>query len=66
MKIIESEFVGTKEVAKYLCINPMTIYRAIKNKELNSYKIGNKFRIKLSDVEEYLKRKQTGGDKGDI
>ena len=62
----KSEFLSVKEVAEYLRISIITIRSAIKKKELNSYRIGNKFRIKLSDVENYLKRKQTGCDNDDV
>jgi putative molybdopterin biosynthesis protein len=61
----KSEFLSVKEVAEYLRISIVTIRSAIKKKELNGYRIGNKFRIKLSDVENYLKRKQTRGDSND-
>ena len=53
---IESEFLSAKEVAKRLRVNIITVRKLIDKKELNSYKIGSRFRIKISDIEQYLNK----------
>jgi putative molybdopterin biosynthesis protein len=44
----------TQEVANMLKIAKNTVYELIKRGELNSYKVGRKVRIQLSDVEAYI------------
>ncbi|MHB1546564.1 MAG: helix-turn-helix domain-containing protein [bacterium] len=59
---MNEDFLSVKEIAEMLRVSKMFIHRAIKKGELTAYMFGNKFRIKLSDVEDYLKKKQTSGD----
>lgn len=47
-----------KEVAEMLKIAKTTVYELIKRGELNSYRVGNKMRIELKDIEEYIERKK--------
>ena len=42
------------DAAKYLNINPWTIREMLRKRELKGYKVKNRWRIKLSDIEEYL------------
>jgi len=41
------------EVAKMLKISKNTVYELVKRGELNSYRVGNKLRIEMNDIEEY-------------
>ena len=41
------------EVAEMLKITKNTVYELVKRGELNSYKVGNKIRIEMKDIEEY-------------
>ncbi|MBU3175945.1 helix-turn-helix transcriptional regulator [Clostridium estertheticum] len=41
------------EVAEMLKISKNTVYELVKRGELNSYKVGNKLRIEMKDIEEY-------------
>ena len=41
------------EVAEMLKITKNTVYELVKRGELNSYRIGNKVRIEMKDIEEY-------------
>lgn len=43
------------EVAEILKIKKNTVYELVKRGELNGYKVGNKLRIDMKDVEEYKK-----------
>ncbi|MFW2488828.1 helix-turn-helix domain-containing protein [Clostridium chromiireducens] len=48
-----NETLTPQEVADLLKISKCTVYELIKRKELNGYKVGNKLRIDIGDVEEY-------------
>jgi excisionase family DNA binding protein len=43
-----------KQVAEYLQLHPMTIYRYINNGKIPAAKIGGRYRIKRETVEELL------------
>lgn len=44
-----------KEIADILKVNPMTIFRALKDKRINGIKIGNVWRINEEEVERIKK-----------
>ncbi|OOM79531.1 helix-turn-helix transcriptional regulator [Clostridium sp. BL-8] len=50
---MENEILTPQEVADMLKISKCTVYELIKRRELNGYKVGNKLRIDVADVEEY-------------
>jgi len=52
----EEKFYTVDEVAQILKINPMTVYRRIKEKEIEIYKVGRVFRISESSLQNYLKK----------
>lgn len=45
---------SVKEVADILDMNPETIKRYIHREELKAYKVGREWRIKVSDLEEFV------------
>lgn len=45
---------SVKEVADILDMNPETIKRYIHREELKAYKVGREWRIKESDLEEFV------------
>jgi len=51
--VLSDSALTPQEVAKILKIAKNTVYELIKRGELNAYKVGNKFRIDLQDVEAY-------------
>ena len=58
------ELYSVKEVADILDMNPETIKRYIHREELRAYKIGREWRIKESDLKEFVFDKpNTKGDK---
>jgi excisionase family DNA binding protein len=59
MKTTEKEFYTAKELATKLSVNIMTIYRYIKAKKLQAYKIGKEFRIEKTEFEKFLQKTST-------
>lgn len=59
---MNEEFLIVKEIAERLRISKMFIHRAIRKGELKAYRLGNKFRIKAEDLENFLKKKKDEGD----
>lgn len=55
-KMVENTALTPLEVAEILKISKNTVYEIIKRGELNSYRVGKKVRVDLSDVEEYKNR----------
>lgn len=54
------QFYTPEEVANLLSVSTMTIYRAIKSKELGAVKFGYKnLRISKEDLDEFLNKHKT-------
>lgn len=51
---IKSEFLTVSEVARLMRVSNMTVYRLIRSGELSAVRIGNRYRLKESDVAKYL------------
>ena len=51
-----------KQVAEYLQMHPMTIYRYISEGKLAAAKVGGRYRIKRQAVEELLAETNVGGE----
>jgi excisionase family DNA binding protein len=47
-------FLSVKEVATLLHLHEMTVYRWIKEKRLTAYKVGGIWRLKSSEVHEWI------------
>ena len=45
-----------KEVAKYLRVVPLTVYRMIDRGDLTAIKVGSEWRVRWADLDDYLKR----------
>lgn len=50
----EEKFYTVEEVAKILKVNPMTVYRRVKEGKLKVYKVGRVFRISEESLKNYL------------
>lgn len=50
----EEKFYTVEEVAKTLKVNPMTVYRRVKEGKLKVYKVGRVFRISEESLKNYL------------
>ena len=51
---MEEGFLTTEEVLDYLQVNLRTVYRLIKSGALKAVQVGNRYRVKESDVHQYL------------
>lgn len=51
------EYLTIEEVAELLRVSYLTVYRWIQANKLIAYKAGKQYRIKKSDLEEYMKIK---------
>ena len=47
-----------KDVAEYLKVNERTIYRLAASGELPGFKVGNSWRFKRSELEQYIAEQQ--------
>lgn len=54
------EILTVAEVAKYLRINPQTVYRKAKAGELPAVRIGRAIRFRKSELDAWLKTVSTG------
>lgn len=52
-----TEYLTIEEVAKLLRVSYLTVYRWIKANKLSAYKAGKQYRIKKSDLDEYIRIK---------
>jgi excisionase family DNA binding protein len=48
------EFLTVSEVAQLMRVSNMTVYRLIKAGSLKAVQVGNRYRVKESDVHQYL------------
>lgn len=58
-----SEVMTVEQVASYLQLNKLTVYRYIREGHLPASKVGKAYRIRKSDVEWFLDRMRTGSTK---
>ena len=51
-----TQIMTLKEVAKYLGVHSMTVYRLLKEKKLPGFKVGGQWRTKKEVLDKYLLR----------
>ena len=51
-----TQIMTLKEVAKYLGVHSMTVYRLLKEKKLPGFKVGGQWRTKKEHLDNYLLR----------
>lgn len=54
---IISDFLSIKEVASYLRFHEMTIYRLIKEKRIEAFKVAGNWRVKKEAIDNYLENR---------
>ncbi len=52
---METTFLTVKEIAKYLRLSEITVYRLTENKDLPGFKAGRQWRFIKSEVDQWLK-----------
>jgi len=52
----ESKFLTVAEVATMMRVSKMTVYRLLHNGELPAVRVGRSFRVRETDVHEYLRK----------
>ncbi len=57
------KYFTTEQVANILQVHPFTILKFIKSGKLKGIKLGRVYRIKESDVQEFLEERMTGTNK---
>jgi len=55
---MKTDILTLKEVAKYLKLNTITTYRLAQKGELPAVKIGGQWRIRLSQLNNWLEKKE--------
>ena len=50
-----NQFMTVQEVAKYLRLKPLAIYRKVKSKEIPFVKAGRSIRIRQEEIDQWLK-----------
>jgi len=58
---IEKEFLTVEELADLLSVSKRTIYQMVKRKDIQGYRIGNSFRFRRDDIEDFLSKCRTVG-----
>jgi excisionase family DNA binding protein len=56
---VDERYVTLREVAERLKVSRRTVYRWIKDGDLNAYKFANEYRITESDIKDFLKQRRT-------
>ncbi|ARU58202.1 excisionase [Oleiphilus messinensis] len=52
------EILTIKEVASYLKVNDRTVYRLASSQKIPAFKVGNAWRFKRKDLEEWINNQQ--------
>jgi excisionase family DNA binding protein len=59
---VDERYLTLPEVAERLKVSRRTVYRWIKDGDLNAYKFANEYRITESDLKAFLERRRTRQD----
>ena len=57
LKPVRTQIMTTKEIAKYLGVHEMTVYRWLKKGVLPGFKIGGRWRSKKDILDSFLEKK---------
>ncbi|HEV3477591.1 MAG TPA: helix-turn-helix domain-containing protein [Rubrobacteraceae bacterium] len=61
---VDERYLTLREVAETLKVSRRTVYRWIKDEDLNAYKFANEYRITESDLKDFLGRRRTRPERG--
>lgn len=62
---MSDEILTVSQAAEYLQVCDKTILRLIKTKKITASKIGNRWRIKNSEIDKYIRNTANNSDRGD-
>ena len=62
---MSDELLTVSQTADYLQVCNKTILRLIKYKKITAFKVGNRWRIKKSDIDKYINNTANSHDRGD-
>lgn len=62
---MSDELLTVSQTADYLQVCNKTILRLIKYKKITAFKVGNRWRIKKSDIDKYINNTANSNDRGD-
>ena len=59
------EVLTVKDVAEYLDVHPMTVYKYVQDGRIPAFKIGDSWRIRMYSIQKWIKEseKRNGGSK---
>lgn len=61
---LESEILTVEEVARYLRMSKLTVYRLLQEGKIPSFKVGKQWRLKKQDLHTYLEQQKHQPHKG--
>lgn len=63
--IIQAKYYTPDEIAELLSMNPESIRRWIRNRELKAFRVGRELRVGEDDLREYLESHRIGPEEED-
>jgi excisionase family DNA binding protein len=54
-----------KDIAEYLDMHPMTIYKFVKEGKIPAFKVGTSWRIKRESMQKWIKEREQSANGGD-
>jgi excisionase family DNA binding protein len=61
---MEHDILTVKEVAEYLKLAQKTVYKLAANNQIPAFKVGNSWRFKKTDIEEWIEENQRTSNVG--
>lgn len=58
LNMTDEKYYTIEEVAKMLKVVYLTVYRWIQSKKLTAYKVGKQYRIKKSDLDRFINKRE--------
>ncbi len=62
---VDERYLTLREVAERLKVSRRTVYRWIKDGDLNAYKFANEYRITESDLKDFLEARRVSAEEED-
>lgn len=63
MRKVKERFFTVQELARYLRMKPITIYKHASKGKLPSFKVGASWRFKKSSIDKWIEEQEKGFDK---